>query len=127
VPGAKINWTAESPVGVLWPTAWSPDGHTLIGHVVRHGAPGGIATFDLTTRRLSIITDRGMTPRLVNDHEVVSMDKGGHVMATNLLTRETRDLGVIAFLTLTVSPKHDRLYYVSSAAQANIWMVRLLN
>jgi Tol biopolymer transport system component len=127
VDGPADRILARLPEGVWFqPTAWAPDGSRLAGQERRGNNPrGGVAIYDLSTRRYTRLTSRGGQPIWLNDsRRLVYSDVSSVYMLDTASGRGEELFSVLPYQSsdLTITGDNRHLYASVRQHEADVWV-----
>src|SRR5207245_711687 len=115
------------------PTAWSPDGALLTGHLEHiSGAPGGIAIYRFKSRDYQRLTERGVYPQWLPDsrHVVYAEENAKKIFIVDATTRQVRDFpldlhGNLDIFSISAAKDGHTLYFTETDQEADLWLLDL--
>ncbi len=124
------RWTGAGEYFEPW--AWSPDGHSLVGHVQhRSGISSGIAVYSFATNSYEKLTDFGNWPIWLNDGRRVLFCFKEKLYLTDTVSKKVREIMHSALSARTgemlgiasLSPDERTLFFAQGTIEADVWML----
>jgi Tol biopolymer transport system component len=112
--------------------SWSRDGKKLAG--IKHlpnGVHSGIGIYDLESKTYDWLTDFGDWPIWLNDNHRLLFVSQGHLYLFDTQTRKYQRVMVVTDQDVdigspAISPDNRTIYFTYVAAEADIWLMKLL-